>query len=511
MKKQSLIKGTIILGFATIFARFLGLFFRIPIQGMIGDEGMGYYQMSYPLYMTFVAVASGIPIAMSKIISEYRAKNDTEAVNIVLKAAFKFMIPIGVITSILMIYFGRNIVGLLKWNDKSYYSFMVISIAPIFVCIMCTFKGYFQGLQNMNSTAVSQIIEQIGRVVLGVLCAYLLIGWGIEYAAAGAAFGTVAGGILGSIYLAIKYKRNAIPKVRTGKRDRKGITMRLLDAALPISVGAAVGTIMSLIDSILVPQRLLAAGYTVTECTVIYGQYTGKAMTIQNVPLALSMALCSSLVPIIAEVYALRNFKEIDRRVRLVFKLSMMIGIPCFLGLFYLSKPIMGLVFMGDYGGHEIMKILSISIPLIIITQTTTSILQSCGNYMRPVYNLAIGCIFKVIVSYILVADPRFNIYGAIIGSIAGYMVTAILNIVNVKTLLNVKIGIYEVFIKPLLISLIMVIAVVFTYNNVYNYTISNGISCLTAIFIGVVVYCIFALALRVITIEEIRGRFTKN
>lgn len=511
MKKQSLLKGTMILGIATIFARFLGLFFRIPIQQLIGDEGMGYYQMSYPLYMTFVAIASGVPIAMSKLISEFNAKKDVQSARSVLGQTLKLMIPLGLIASFLMLYFGNNIIKVLRWDINSYNSFMIISLGPIFVCIMCTFKGYFQGMQNMNSTAVSQVLEQFGRVIFGVLFAYLLLPKGVAYAAAGAAFGTVAGGMLGSIYLVIKYfgVEKRFPKV-VNKNNNKVTTM-IIDAALPISVGAAVGTIMSLIDSIIVPQRLLVAGYTTAESATLYGQFTGKAMTIQNVPLALSMALCASLVPIISEVYSLNNRKELNRRVNMVFKLSFVIGIPSFLGLFYLARPIMGLVFIGDIGGFEILKLLSLTLPLIIITQTTTSILQSCGKYMTPVYYLVVGCIFKVVITYVLVGNSTFNIYGAIIGSIVGYAVTSILNMVEVKKLLRVKFSLYEIVIKPLIISLIMIIAVVFIYNNVYNYTMSNGISCILAIFLGVILFGILAIIFGVFTIEDVRGKLNRN
>ena len=126
MKKHSLIKGTIILGLAGIFARFLGLFFRIPIQALIKDQGMGYYQMSYPLYMTFVALASGVPIAMSKLIAEMNAKNDREGVDQVLRQTLFFMVALGSVVSILMIVFAMPIITLLKWDPKSYYSFTVI-------------------------------------------------------------------------------------------------------------------------------------------------------------------------------------------------------------------------------------------------------------------------------------------------------------------------------------------------------------------------------------------------
>ncbi|EQB87294.1 hypothetical protein M918_10000 [Clostridium sp. BL8] len=472
---------------------------------------MGYYQMSYPLYMTFVALASGVPIAMSKLIAEFNAKNDVHAVKQILKETLMIMIPIGAVASMIMLFFSKGIITALKWDSKSYYSFMVISIAPIFVCIMCTLRGFFQGMQNMTYTGISQIVEQIGRVVCGVLFAYLLVPKGIEYAAGGAAFGTVVGGMLGSLYLMINYirVRKEFPKLPR-KRGNSMIPL-IAQAALPVSIGAAVGTIMSLIDSVVVPQRLLVAGYSAQDSAVLYGQLTGKAVTLQNIPLAVSMALCAALVPIVSEAYATFRTVELKRRVEMVYKLSFVIGIPSFLGLYFLAKPIMALVFMKDVAGFEILKFLSISIPFIIITQTTTSLLQSCGRYMLPVYNLGVGCIVKVILSYVFVAQSNVNIYGAVIGTIFGYITTALLNYIQVSKILKIKFSLLEVLLKPLMASLIMIILVVFSYNNVYNYTMSNGISCLVSIIVGVAVFSVLIIILGVFSMEDIRGKFMRH
>lgn len=511
MKKHSLIKGTIILGIAGIFTRFLGLFFRIPIQTLIGDEGMGYYQMSYPLYMTFVALASGVPIAMSKIISELNAKNDFYGIRKVLKDTLLVMLPIGLLASFLMIFFSKSIIHGLKWHENSYMSFIIISIAPIFVCIMCTFRGFFQGLQNMSYTGISQIIEQIGRVGGGVLFAYLLLPKGIEFAAGGAALGTVIGGILGSIYLIIIYYRKSKSMYKVKNIESKSMISEIGKAALPISLGAAVGTIMSLIDSIIVPERMLKAGFSVSESAVLYGQLTGKAVTLSNVPLALSVALCASLVPIISEAYSTNRTFELNRRIEMAFKLSFVIALPCTVGLYSLAAPIMHLVFMKDVGGYNILRLVATTIPFIVITQTTTALLQSVGDYLKPVYNLAIGCIVKVIISYILIPMTVINIYGAVIGTLCGYIVTVVLNMFQIKKIFSVKLSLYEILLKPAIASLFMIIAVVFTYNNVYNYTISNGISCLLAIFVGALIYTILLVVLRIFTVEDIRGKIVKN
>ena len=207
MKKQSLIKGSLILGIAGILTRFLGLFFRWPLIMLIGDEGVGYYQMSYPLYMFFVAMASGIPVAMSKMVSEKNAEGDINGSFEVTKEAAILMLIIGTGTSVILFVFATPIVRFLQWDYRAYYSLIGISFAPVIISMMTVFRGFFQGLQNMTPSAVSQILEQIGRVVVGVGLAIFLLPKGIEYSAGGAAFGASAGGIIGGLYLAFKYHR----------------------------------------------------------------------------------------------------------------------------------------------------------------------------------------------------------------------------------------------------------------------------------------------------------------
>ncbi|OFI06573.1 stage V sporulation protein B [Clostridium acetireducens DSM 10703] len=508
MKKQSLVKGTFVLGLSGIIAKFLGLFFRWPIQMLIGDEGFGYYQMSYPLYMFFIAISSGVPVAISKMVSEKSATKDVEGIIEILRKALLLMIFMGFGFTIILICFSKKIILFLKWDTKSYYSLISISIAPIFISIMSAFRGFFQGLQNMNPTAISQILEQIGRVIVGVGFAYILLPKGIEYSAAGAALGAVAGGILGSIYLFNKYMsiRKDI-KIVNVKNDTY-IMEKLLHIAIPISLGATVGTVMSLIDSALVPQKLLQAGFASKEATILYGQLTGKAFTLVNVPLTLSMSLCASLMPIIAEAYVLNRNIEVLNKVDMALRFSMVIALPSFAGLYYMALPILNLIFPGQVQGYTILKYLSIAIPFIILSQTSTAILQGIGQYVRPVINLAIGCIGKIVLTMILVSIPYINIYGAVIGTIVGYLISAILNIRLVKKKLDIKINYYDIMIKPAFASVLMIIAVVFIYMYVYNYTISSRIACLVSIFSGILAYGVLIILFGVFNYRYLKSRF---
>jgi len=503
MKKQSLVKGSLILGAAGILTKFMGLFFRWPLIMLIGDEGVGYYQMSYPLYMFYLALAAGVPVAISKMISEKNAVNDIDGIFEVVKEALIFMVLIGTGTTVFLFFCARPILEILKWDYKAYYSIIGISFAPIVISFMTVLRGFFQGLQNMNHVAVSQIIEQLGRVIFGVGLAIFLLPRGIEFSAGGAAFGATVGAVFGTAYLFSNYKKIkkqlGIKKIKTCPK----VLNSIIHIAIPISLGTTVGSVMNLIDSIIVPQKLLQAGCSNTEATILYAQLTGKASVIVNIPMTLSMAFCITLIPIIAENFVLNRYKEVNKKIDMAIKMSSVIALPCTLGIFILALPIMKLIFPGNFEGFEILKYLSISIPFIILTQTTTSILQGTGYYLKPVFNLLIGCVIKILITSVLVSLKEVNIYGAVLGSILAYAIASILNIVTVRIKLKVNIHLYETVIKPFLAAIIMGLAVVLSYTFMYLKTDNNNISCIVSICIGIIIYGILIVMLKVFNLEE--------
>lgn len=507
MKKQSLVKGSLVLVIASILAKFLGIFFRWPLIMLIGDEGLGYYQMTYPLYMLFIAISTGVPIAVSKLISEKIALGKKYEVFQVIKEALKVMILLGLGTTIFLGFFGKYIIQVLKWDYKAYYSILGVCLAPLFIGFMTPLRGFFQGMQNMTPTAISQIIEQIGRVLFGVGLAVLLFPKGIEKAAGGASFGAAAGAILAGIYLWPKYlkikKENNIKKIKGSDK----VFSEIIKVALPISVGAAVGSIMGVIDSILVPQKLLQSGMSIQNATILYAQLTGKASIFTNIPMTLTAALSASIIPIISEVYVLNNKKQLDNKINLSIKLSMIVAIPCFLGLFFMAEPIMKLIFPGKSSGFTILKYLAISVPFLVITNITTSILQGTRYYYRPVLNLFIGCIIKIILTMTLVPIPELNIYGAVIATIGAYFVVAILNIVYLMSKLKYKLNILETIIKPIIASLIMIAGVLFSYLKIITVGIDSSLACLISIFVGIIIYVVLIISLKILRYDEIKEK----
>lgn len=507
--KNKIIKGTLILSISSIIAKFLGIFFRWPLVMLIGDEGIGYYQMTYPLYMFFIGIVSGMPIAVSKFVSERSAYGDKESIVSIIKASLKIMIFLGVGTSIILLIFSNPIINLLKWDNKVYLCFIGISIAPISVCLLGVFRGVFQGMENMMPTGISQIIEQIIRVLVGVSLAYFLLDKGIHYAAGGASFGAVIGGIIATIFIVIVYSRfsrkyfDGINRKRISGRKYIG---KILKIAIPLSLGATVSTIMVLIDSILVPQMLLNAGYTNREATILYGQLTGKVSVIINVPLALAVALGTSMIPTLSRLFVLKKMEEFRDRVIMCFKLSSYIAFPCFIAMYFLAYPIMNVIFPNNTDGYNILRYAAISIPFIIFSQVSISILQSTNNYIRPVINLLIGCFIKVVVTLILTGNSEFNIYGAVLATIFSYILTSYLNFSAIKKKLNINLNILDIIITPLFSSLLMIIISLLSFD--YFYKVSN--STILSIFVcGIIGGVIYILSLILFKMRELSSIFT--
>lgn len=511
MKKQSFIQGGLILAGMGIVSKFLGLFFRWPLVMMMGDEGMGYYQMVFPIFSVFIAVAGGIPIALSKIISE---NNDTgkEGDNISLvKISTCMLIVLAVLGGLAIFMFKDVIVKGFGWDAKVLYSLLAISVAPIFIAVVNPIRGYFQGYKTMNETAISQFLEQVGRVVIGVGLAYVLIPKGIEYAAAGAVLGAAGGGAIASVYLLYKFFRLKPRNVQKRRTSNLPLAKKIVFATLPIAIGAAVVSVMGMIDSGLVPKKLLEAGFSSQQATILFSQLTGKATALVHIPLTLSVAIGSALVPAIASSNASKNFRELSQNIGMSLKFSFVIALPCAFGMFSLAEPIMATIFPGNDGGAYILRYLSISIPFLVLMQITTSILQGLGKMKIPVINMIIGSLIKVALTITLVPIKSININGAVISSIVAYAIITILNMSYLKYYTKYKVNWLDILLKPLFASLIMMVCALASFLLIIDTLRIVPLTCLISIAIGGAIYGILILVLKVFDYETLKGRAEKK
>lgn len=513
MSNKKLLKGAFILAFAGIFAKFLGVFFKIPLQKLIGDEGMGLFGLPYPLYTVMLSISiTGFPAAISKVISERFAYEDMDGVNRVFAVSLTMLISIGLFSTAFL-YFGASyIIKLLDWPKASYYSIIGLSIAPLFVSIMSAFRGYFQGMQMMGPTAISQIVEQIGRVVVGVGLSYYTISMGIEYAAGAASFGASAGAIMGSVVLVVCYfifrKNHRNRSLGSSRRSEPNkvsaisIAKEITWLAIPISIGGILSSVMTLIDAVMVPSRLLEAGYTVEGVTVLYGQLTGKAVTLMNVPLTFSVAMAASMIPAIAESYSRNNLYELGEKTRSAIRITMIICLPATIGLSILAPQIIGLLWGTGEAGGDILRVLAFNVIFISLAQVFGSILQGMNKVYIPLRNLLIGIGIKVVLSYYLLVS-QLNILGAVVGSIVGYSVVMILNFMEVKKSIRFKIDIKNSIFKPIIGCISMVAIIYITYPYLYLKLLSQNIATLASIVAAILIYFIIIYLSNAIDLKE--------
>src|SRR6056297_2653726 len=291
-KKASFIKGAAILTAAGLAARVMGFGYRVILTRIIGAEGMGLYQMAYPIYTILLVVSrSGIPIALAKLIADRIARGKNKEAYKIFKVARSLSIGVGLIFSFIMAFLARPLISILDLDPRAYYAVLAISPAIFFVSIMATYRGFFQGLQTMVPTAYSQIIEQLVRMLTMIGLVIVLVRYGLKFAAAGASFGAVTGasaGLLTLIYIYYKKKKNIWDFMQGGvNSDTRSLTLIKEIAALGIKItmGALEQPLMNLVDLIFVPQRLQVAGYLVEDATFFYGRLSAVVMPLRTVPL----------------------------------------------------------------------------------------------------------------------------------------------------------------------------------------------------------------------------------
>lgn len=544
--KRTFMYGAAILSAAGIIIKIIGAFFRIPLGNLIGDEGMGYYNAVYPIYTLLVVIATtGIPIAISRLVAEHLTDGDPGGANRVFKIALVFMAVIGACFFCVLFFGAGAITSKMTDLSSAVYAMRAIAPALVFVPIMAALRGYFQGMQNMKPTALSQVAEQAFRVIAGLALAFLLIKMGKEYAAAGGTFGATAGAVAGLFTLGILYsrfrraasyreRREEAKRAREAKgREPTGAVIKKIAwIAIPITVGAAIMPIMYNIDMWVVPARLSQAGFNAVEVRSMYGQLTGFAEPITNLPKVLTQAIAVSMVPTIVRAYKEKDKEFLNYNVALGLRLALIIGLPCTVGLMILSGPVMRLLYPlqleGADGAAPALFIFAIGIVFLSSIDALTSVLQGIGKQMIPFVNIAIGACCKLAITYALTGLPFFNIKGAAIGTVAAYAVATALNYRAVVVYTGTRFEPGLTFVRPLISALVMGGASAAVYCAIHSAIgsssaamaaaletqlhreltaamLGNGIATIAAIFIGILVYVAMLFVSRSIKPDELR------
>ena len=525
MTKKSLLRGAVVMAAAGMIVKLLGAVFRIPLANMIGSVGMANYSPAYSIYAFLLVFATaGIPVAISKMVSERYAVGQFSEAERVFRISRKLMMVIGVTGFLILFFLGDLIADIINMPGSA-LSMKTTSIALLLVPIMSSYRGYFQGMQDMRPTAVSEVAEQSFRVLFGLLLAHFLmadqfdiLGYSsAERGAAGGCFGASAGSIGGLAVMLIVYmlarkgiKRRIEKEETSEKEPAKDILKRIAAIAIPITIGSAIMPIVNLIDAAMVKTRLLVAGFDSITAEGLYGQLVGFAAPIIQFPQVLMTAIVMSLVPMVSAANKLNNREELHGHISLGMRMTTIVAFPAAVGMFVLAEPILLLLYAAQkesaISAAPCLQIYAIGFVFLAIITTMTGALQGIGKQQLPVINLCIGLIAKFVLTWVLTAIPFMNVKGAVIGSATTYLIAMILDIIAVKKYSGVKFPVSLAFVKPLISSFVMGAVVILAYKGLYAVIGSNSISTMIAIVIGVIVYGLMIIRTKTISRDEMTG-----
>jgi len=509
--KQSFIKGAAILTIAGILSKILGAIYRIPLGRIMSSEGMAYYQIAYDIYILALTISAySIPVAISKLVSEKIELGRRDEAHKVFKVALALIGFLSLMVSALLFFNARSFAIILK-NPGAYLAVLCVAPAIFAVSLSGAFRGYFQGMQNMIPSGISQVTEQIARVVSGFVLAIIFLPLGYEAAAGGAVFGTTIGGLTSFLTLICIYrkKRNEIKAgISAGllkMESSLSIAKRIIVFSLPITIGGSIMPMMTVVDTYIIMDRLQSAGFSLETANSLLGQLKGMAGAFINLPQVVTIALAASLVPAISESIARNDFGSAARKSELAIRISLIIGLPAAFGLFILADPIMKYMYPKESATlGMVLRYLSMAVIFLTLVQTMTGILQGMGKERVPVINLVIGAFVKIAVSYILTSVPFINIRGAAIGTVAGYAVSAILNLSAIIKYQKSKIRIASMVVKPAAATGAMTAAAYLSYRLLFEVFERNSAATIISIAFAALVYMVVLLLIKGIAVEEL-------
>lgn len=429
---------------AGIINRLLGFLPRITLPRVIGAEGVGLYQMGWPFLGVILTISTGgIPLAIAKLVAESESQGNEKKARRILHVSLALTTSISLFLMIICILAAPWITAHLFTDPRVYYTFLCMSPIILFVGVSSVFRGYFQGRQNMIPTAVSQIVETMVRIVTMLIFAYLLLPYGLEYAAAGVMLGVLIGEVAGLAVLLIQYvsnrrNYNVYQKARIGSDTggRKSALRSLLQISIPVTGSRLVGSSSSFLESILIVQSLAAAGVATAVATSQFGALQGMILPVLFLPSVLTYSLSASLIPSLSEAAARNDMVTIHKRLHQSLRLALVTGAPFAVLMYVLADPICYYL----YNQSEISTMLKMLAPIALFIYMKAPLEAALQALNRPgiaLRNTLIGSVIKLVLIYLLASNPDFGILGAIMAINVHVIVVAFLNWTSVTKLVK--------------------------------------------------------------------------
>lgn len=501
----SFIKSVFILGLGGFIAKLLGAFYRIPLTNIIGSYGMGIYQLVFPLFSLLLTISTaGIPVAVSKLVAEKAALRQYRQANKVFATALAMLAAFGLCGSALLFFMADNIAAL-QGNADASSAYKLIAPAVFLVCVISAYRGYFQGLMQMTPTAVSQIVEQVVKMAVGLYCAVRFMPdviKSVNYAILGVTLSEAAAVILLFImYLSQKSKPRP-PELSAQPFDRRHTVRTLMVLCLPITLSGLIIPLTQLVDSVLVLNLLQAS-----NSTELYGLWAGPVHSLLNMPVVLTLGIATAIVPAVSKHYARGDEEGAKQKAAFSIKLTVVLGLPCSLGLIALAEPITKLLY-GGLSYEEILisadmvRVAGVSVLFLSLVQTSTAVLQAGGRLYAPVVFLFLATAVKTALSVVLLGNGAVNIFGAPLSSVICYFVACLLDLVYIVRKQKVKLDLNDTLLKPLACGLTMTVFLLATKDLCARF-MPNFLCVFTLIGVGALIYGVMLPMLKVFDKKE--------
>lgn len=516
--KSTFFGGAAILAVGIAVVKLVGALYKIPLGNILGDEGFGHFNNAYVIFNLLLMISTaGLPVALSKTIAEANALGRRNQVHRVFRVALVTFFVLGLVTTAVMYIFAQP---LADWQGDGLAAHAVRALAPscFFVCALSTYRGYAQGHGNMVPTSISQVVEAVGKLIVGLTLAWIMVRQGArsEDSAAGAIFGVTVGAGLTLLYLIVDYYRRKVRETGDLRDKPEGhalILRRLLAIAIPITLCSAVTPITSWLDTAQVqnilrsvlhaqPAQWYKESGTTDPVVAMYGAYQ-KAMTIYNLPSSFMVALTASVIPAISACRARRDHRGAGQIAESALRVGSLLAFPAGIGLVALAGPIMSLLYPST--NHAVadpsMAILGAASVFVCIMLLCNAILQANGFVNLPIVVMVVGCVAKLLVNNFMVRI--IGAVGAPVGTLVCYTIIAVAELYIIKRVIPAAPQYIRVFGKPLIGSALMGVCAWASHGLLTRY-LGNALATLGAICVAGAIYFVLVVALRAISKEDL-------
>ena len=532
-KGQNYMHGAAILTVGVIIMKILGVFYKIPLGNILGDEGYSMFISAYSIYNIFFTLATaGLPVALSRLVAEADANGRVRQEDKLFKVALSAFTVMGLAFGLIMFCFPNWLAAVYLENPDAAMSIRAMAPAILLVCMVSAYRGYCQGNGNMLPTTVDEVLEVLFKVISGLILAVVVLKLfegkanALPMGSAAAIFGVSIGSVISLLYMVIYKKRNynLLAAAYTGGRDANdvpddddvvdsaaGIIKQLLKIGVPIAFGACIMALLNSVDSKLCMNRLqAAAGFNYQQAKVLYGVY-GKAQTLFNLPAAFITPLTISIVPAIAAALAKGNKQEASLITEDSLRISSFISIPMGVGLCVMSWPIMNVLYPGSHqAGPVLLGVMGIASFFVCIVLMQNAILVSSGREKLTMLTLISGSVLKIVINWFLVARPEINIYGAPVGTLMSYFYMAALNYFFMCRTLDRRPRLLRIFSGSVAASLLMGLSAWAVYGLASRFVgldswFKIAVCMCMGVGLAVIVYLVSAICLKAITKADMK------